>query len=72
MNKGTNPQSAEFWQGYRDGMHEILALGISNLRGKYYPEFESDDPCNHIKGMMKAMRECEKRLDAMNDRHRNG
>ena len=72
MNKGTNQQSAEFWQGYRDGMREIISLGIIGLRGKYWPEFEGDTKSNHVKGMLKALEESEKRLSAMNDRYVNG
>ena len=72
MTKGTNPQSAEFWQGYRDGMRQILKLGINGLRATYWPEFEGDIKSNHVKGMVKALEESEKRLSAMNDRYTNG
>ena len=67
-----NPQSAEFWQGYRDGMFEIMQLGIMAYRAKYWYEFEGDNKTNHFKGMVKALSECERRLDSMNDRRCDG
>lgn len=64
MAKGTNPQSAEFWQGYRDGAAEIIELGIVGFQAKYHAEFEGNDT-NHFKGMAKAFAEYKRRLAGM-------
>ena len=60
----TNPQSAEFWQGYRDGMTEIYMLGIEAFEAKYSAEFEENVSLD-FRGRKKAVKECKRRLAAM-------
>ena len=65
MGDRTNPQSTEFWQGYRDAQAEILMLGLESFEGKYRAEFEDMTDSVHFRGMVKAYRECKRRLSAM-------